>query len=299
MRARVRLAATSFQARSGVTDLANENTGVRANPDGYVHSRDMAEYERLRKQARMWESATRRVLQKAGLSPGMRCLDVGAGTGAVMQTMAQGVGPQGAVTGIEIDPGLVSMAREALRHRSGTTFEVVEGDIHAMEDPPAAPFDISFCRCFLMHMPDPVAVLGKMRDWTKPGGVVIAQEFDFGSFSVEPDCAAMEEFSAVFEGVFEAHDRRMRQGRQLPAQFAAAGLEEIAGLHSEVRYLPLSQMAGMLLGVYRSLFDAAFDLGLTDEAKKEQFETDLKAAAEAGNHFCLTPTLIAAWASVP
>jgi len=282
-----------------VTDLANEEAGVRANPDGYVHSRDMAEYERLRKQARMWESATRRVLQKAGLSPGMHCLDVGAGPGAVMLTMAQGVGPQGAVTGIEIDPGLVEMAREALRHRSGTTFEVVEGDIHSLDDPPAAPFDISFCRCFLMHMPDPQAVLEKMIRWTKPGGMIIAQEFDFGSFAIEPDCAAMEAFSEVFEGVFEAHRRRMRQGRQLPAQFAAAGLEEIAGLHSEVRFVPLSRMADMLLGVYRSLFDAAQALGLADEAKKEQFETDLKAAAEDGNHFCLTPTLIAAWAKVP
>lgn len=277
---------------------ANETRGVRANPDGYVHSRDMAEYERLRKQARMWESATRRVLQKAGLSPGMHCLDVGAGTGAVMQSMAQGVGPQGAVTGIEIDPGLVEMARDALRHRSGTTFEVVEGDIHAVEDPPGAPFDITFCRLFLMHMPDPVSVLAKMRKWTKPGGMVIAQEFDFGSFSVEPACPAMEEFARVFEGVFGEHGRSMHQGRQLPAQFAAAGLERPLDAHSEIRFLRLSEMVEMLIGVYRSLFDAAQSLGLTDEAKKARFETDLQAAGAEGRYFCLTPTLLATWAPV-
>ncbi|MFD0985666.1 class I SAM-dependent methyltransferase [Methyloligella solikamskensis] len=283
-----------------MASLADEKTSARVNPDGYVHSRDMAEYERLRKQAQMWESATRRVLQKAGLNPGMHCLDVGAGPGAVMQTMAQGVGPQGAVTGIEIDPGLVGMAREALRHRSGTTFDVVQGDINTFDgDLPGAPFDLTFCRCFLMHLPDPVAVLSKMRDWTKPGGVVIAQEFDFGSFSVERECSAMDAFSELFEGVFAAHGRRMRQGRQLPAQFAAAGLDDLAGLHSEVRYLPLSEMAGMLTGVYRSLFDAGVELGLTDEAKMAQFEADLQAASDEGRYFCLTPTLIAAWATVP
>ncbi|ODA67912.1 Demethylmenaquinone methyltransferase [Methyloligella halotolerans] len=281
-----------------MTQLADENQNARVNLDGYVHSRDMAEYERLRKQAQMWESATRRVLQKAGLSPGMHCLDVGAGPGSVMSIMAQGVGPKGAVTGIEIDPGLVSMGRDALKRRGGANFEIVEGDINGLDEIPGAPFDLAFCRCFLMHMPDPAEVLAKMRAWTKPGGVVIAQEYDFGSFAVEPDCSAMAAFSELFEGVFDAHGRRMHEGRELPAQFAAAGMETLSDTHSEVRFLPLSEMAGMLLGVYCSLFDAGRELGLVDDAQKEQFEADLRAASESGDYFCLTPSLIAVWAVV-
>ena len=75
-----------------------------------------------------------------------------------------------------------------------------------------------------MHMHDPVAILEKMAAWTKPGGVVVAQEFDFGAIAVEPTCPAMGEFNRVFEGVFRGHGRNMRAGRQLPAQFEAAGL---------------------------------------------------------------------------
>jgi len=30
----------------------------KLNPDGYVHARDDAEYQRLRDQARMWQGAT-------------------------------------------------------------------------------------------------------------------------------------------------------------------------------------------------------------------------------------------------
>lgn len=277
----------------------DEKQAPRLNEDGYVHARDMAEYERLRKQARMWEAATRRVLQKAGLAPGMSCLDIGAGPGAVMQTMAEGVGPRGRVTGLEIDGALVAMGRESLQRRGGATFEIVEGDINALDALPGAPFDLTFCRFFLMHMPDPVSVLAKMRGWTKPGGFVIAQEFDFGSFSVEPECQAMEEFESVFEGVFQERGRSLRQGRQLPAQFAAAGLPRPTGTHSEIRFLPLATMTEMLLGVYRSLFDAGSELGLTDSGKKSRFEADLQAASEEGTYFCLTPTLIAAWAEAP
>ena len=55
----------------------------KANPDGYVHTRDAKEYQRLRDQARMWEEATAHVLAAVGLGPGMSCLDVGSGPGAV------------------------------------------------------------------------------------------------------------------------------------------------------------------------------------------------------------------------
>jgi hypothetical protein len=46
----------------------------KANPDGYVHTRDAKEYQRLRDQARMWEEATAHVLAAVGLGPGMSCL---------------------------------------------------------------------------------------------------------------------------------------------------------------------------------------------------------------------------------
>ena len=75
----------------------------KANPDGYVHARDVNEYQRLRDQALMWQRATEEVLDRVGLKPGMSCLDVGSGPGAVMRLMANRVGPQGRVTGIEID----------------------------------------------------------------------------------------------------------------------------------------------------------------------------------------------------
>jgi SAM-dependent methyltransferase len=266
-----------------------------ANPDGYIHARDQQEYQRLRDQAAMWREATDKVLDRIGLGTGMSCLDVGSGPGAVMRLMADRVGPQGHVTGIEIDGQLGAQALADLRAQGGATFELINANLFDLDTVPGAPFDLSFCRLFLMHMHDPVAALERMASWTKPGGVVAAQEFDFGAIAVEPLCPPMAEFNRLFEGVFRGRGRNLRAGRQLPAQFEAAGLGLPDGTLAEAKFLPLGDMAAMLIGVYEGLFTSALDLGIADKAKAEAFKTEMTEAGADGRYYCLTPILIAAW----
>jgi SAM-dependent methyltransferase len=268
------------------------------NPDGYVHARDAEEYLRLRNQAAMWQSATETFLDKIGLKPGMSCLDVGSGPGSVMRLIANRVGPGGKVTGLEIDGKLGTQALSDLKAEGGAEFAVIEGNALEMQSVPGAPFDLTYCRLFLMHTQDPVAALEKMLALTKPCGVVAAQEFDFGAIAIEPLCPAMGEFNRLFEGVFRGHGRNLRAGRQLPAQFEAAGIGTPDGTLAEVKYIPLSDMAAMLIGVYQGLFASAVDLGLADHARAEAFRQDMAEAAADGRYYCLTPILIGAWKRV-
>jgi SAM-dependent methyltransferase len=268
------------------------------NPDGYIHAREAEEYLRLRSQAAMWQSATEAFLDKVGLKPGMSCLDVGSGPGSVMRLMADRVGPDGKVTGLEIDGKLGSQALADLKTEGGADFRIVEANMTEADEIEGAPFDLTYCRLFLMHMQDPVAALERMIAWTKPGGVVAAQEFDFGAIAIEPLCPAMGEFNRLFEGVFRGHGRNLRAGRQLPAQFEAAGIGTPDGTLAEVKYIPLSEMAAMLVGVYQGLFASAVDLGLADHARAEAFRQDMAEAAADGRYYCLTPILVGAWKRV-
>jgi len=270
----------------------------KLGPDSHVHTRDVDEYQRLRAQAMMWQRATEEVLDRIGLAPGMSCLDVGSGPGAVMRLMADRVGPQGRVTGIEIDGALGAQALADLRAQGGTSFEIIAANMLELDQVPGAPFDLTFCRLFLMHMQEPVAALEKMLYWTKPGGTVVAQEFDFGAIAVEPLCPAMAEFNRVFEGVFRGHGRNLRAGRQLPAQFEAAGLGLPDGTNAEAKFLPLKDLAQMLIGVYQGLFAAAAELGIADATRAEAFKVDMEEAASDGRYYCLTPILIGAWKRV-
>lgn len=266
-----------------------------ANPDGYVHARNAQEYQRLREQAAMWRTATQALFDRIGLAPGMTCLDVGAGPGTVMRLMADRVGPEGQVTGIEIDNTLGQQALADLRAQGGAAFTMIAADVAELATVPGAPFDLVFCRLFLMHMQDPVAALEKMASWVKPGGVVAAQEFDFGSIAVEPPCPPMAEFNRLFEGVFRASGRNMRAGRQLPAQFEGAGLSLPDGTLAEAKFIPLGDMAAMLIGVYQGLFAAAVELGIADTTRAEAFKADMTEAGQDGRYYCLTPILIGAW----
>ncbi|MGZ5915177.1 MAG: class I SAM-dependent methyltransferase, partial [Hyphomicrobium sp.] len=130
----------------------------KLNPDGYVHARDAEEYQRLRDQALMWQGATEQVLDRIGLSAGMSVLDVGSGPGAVMRLMGDRIGAEGSVTGIDIDAGLGAQALSALRAEGGAKFAQIDANVLDLETVPGAPFDLVFCRLFLMHMQEPVAV---------------------------------------------------------------------------------------------------------------------------------------------
>ena len=68
--------------------------------------------QRLSLLARVCRPATLALLDRAGLQPGDRCLDVGCGSGDVTFDMARLVGPSGQAVGIDFDEVGVRLARE-------------------------------------------------------------------------------------------------------------------------------------------------------------------------------------------
>jgi ubiquinone/menaquinone biosynthesis C-methylase UbiE len=73
--------------------------------DDYVLGRASEEYQRLRRQAQLWEPSTKLLLQRIGLQEGLSCLDAGCGPGEVMRLMSEIVGPRGKVTGLDDELG--------------------------------------------------------------------------------------------------------------------------------------------------------------------------------------------------
>jgi ubiquinone/menaquinone biosynthesis C-methylase UbiE len=98
----------------------NANSTASSKDSIYVMGRTSEEYERLRRQSEFLEPITRAVLSRAGLCPGMRCLDVGCGPGEVMRLMAEQVGPAGQVVGIDVDGELGREALSVLVYRGNS-----------------------------------------------------------------------------------------------------------------------------------------------------------------------------------
>lgn len=109
----------------------------------------------------------RRLLAAARLKPGERVLDVACGTGIATRLAAEAVGPGGRVAGLDVNPGMLEVARAAAP--AGTAIEWHQG---TAEDAPLpdASFDVVLCSLGFMFFPDKVTALREMRRVLVPGG---------------------------------------------------------------------------------------------------------------------------------
>jgi len=96
-----------------------------------LHTDDrVAEDARLIAQGCVFDPMTRRLLQQAGITWGMRVLDIGSGAGNVSRVAAEMVGPTGSVIGVEKDPAAVELARQ---HSGAPNIEYRAGDVQTLD----------------------------------------------------------------------------------------------------------------------------------------------------------------------
>ena len=76
----------------------------------YVIRGGSAGYQRLQLLARQHHPRTVEVLRQAGLRPGLRCLDLGCGSGDVTFELPRQAGPDGSATGLDLDPVKLGLA---------------------------------------------------------------------------------------------------------------------------------------------------------------------------------------------
>lgn len=267
--------------------------------DEYVMGRTSEEYQRLRRQAQLWEPMTRRLFQRLGLEKEMSCLDVGCGPGEVMRLMGEFVGPSGHVAGLDVDGKLGREALGVLQATGKSQFEFVEDNIETLLSVSGQPFDLTYARLTLLHVRDGIAMLRKMFELTKPGGWIAVQEFDFGTIDIHPRLPALAEFENTFFGAYEKSGRETRLGRKLPVYFSEAGIGKPDGIDVEGSLLSLQESGEIFTSVYRSVFPLALKLGITTEANSQQFFEQMSNLPDPGGHFALLPLRIGVWKRKP
>jgi SAM-dependent methyltransferase len=144
--------------------------------DGYALGRSEAETRRLIVQHQLYGPFTRQFLTGAGVTSGMKVLDVGSGAGDVALLVAELAGPQGRVVGVDTNAEILEVARARVAAAGWSTVTFRSGDVMALELD--GDFDAVVGRWVLQYMPDPVAVLRRARGWLRPGGIVAFQEID-------------------------------------------------------------------------------------------------------------------------
>ena len=167
---------------------------------------------------------TKRLLVDAGISAGMRVLDVGCGPGDVSFLAAQLVG-QGQVLGIDRAAPLLVKAREQAQELHLSNVSFLEADIGALPSEIGA-FDAIVGRRVLMYQPDPISAVRRLARALRPGGLMVFQEHDptMTPASLMP-LPLHERVLGWLWRTVEREGANLHMGFDLPFVLAQAGLE--------------------------------------------------------------------------
>ncbi len=105
----------------------------------------------------------------AGLQPGERVLDLGSGGGIDCFLSAQQVGETGHVTGLDMTPSMLELARKNQASLGLTNVEFVQGEMEAMPLP-GDTYDVIISNCVVCLSPDKDAVFSESFRVLAPGG---------------------------------------------------------------------------------------------------------------------------------
>ena len=121
-------------------------------------------------------SATDRLLDTAGLKPGMRVLDLACGAGNQTIRAAKRVGPTGIVVATDISPTMLEYVRQSAAEAALHNVETREGAAEEL-DQAQEPFDAAISRLGLMLFASPIVAVEAVRRVLKPNARFAAMCF--------------------------------------------------------------------------------------------------------------------------
>ena len=235
----------------------------------------------------------RRVLQQAGLRPGMRVADFGCGIGAAAGMLAEMVGPSGSVTGIDINHAQLEQARYICERKGFTNVFFKEAEACATGLPRAS-FDLAYCRFLLLHLPDPLSCLREMRDVLKPGGLLVVEDGDIASSGSMPP-TALNTCGELFTRLGQSRGLNYSLARNLYHLVKAAGFA-----HPEIEIHQPAIARGenrfLLKWSIQEAGPALVTAGLLTSDQLEQLLTDMHRATEDPDVLVLAPRMSLVWA---
>ena len=181
-------------------------------------------YDRLMLLARERGHDTQALLEQAGVSAGMRCIDVGCGGGAVTLEIARLVGPGGTVVGIDMDGVKLGLARQAAAERGLANAEFRVGDVRDWDEPGG--YDAVYSRFLLQHLSEPAGLIGRMWAAVRDGGVLVVEDADCDGFCCDPANEGFELFLDAYRRVLARRGGDHAIGRRLYRYFLAAGIPD-------------------------------------------------------------------------
>lgn len=263
----------------------------------YVLGHSEQELARLERQGEIFGVETRDVLRHAGLRPGTRVLDVGCGAGDVSMIAAEMVGETGRVLGIDNAPDALSAGTDRAKRAGYHWLKFEEGDLYEFDTNDR--FDAVVGRFILMHIPDPIDAVRRLRGFLTDSAIVAFIEMDIEQAGAVPEIPLLSRCIGWITATYREVGVEPNMGSQLYATFRAADLTPRLTGSTRIESGPDSVAYQFAAQTLSSLMPAMekFGIATADEVDVATFADRLRDAAIAGDHCMLMPRLIGAWAT--
>lgn len=271
---------------------------MSAAHDQYALGRSPQEYARLARQAELMKPMTRRLFADAGIRAGMTVLDLGSGAGDVAMLLAEMVGPEGRVIGLDLDHGAMQHARERAVEARFHNVHFVHSDFAHYH--PEAQLDAIVGRLVLMYQADPAAALAQVTKHLRPGGAVAFIEPWFRPIGL-PEGITKTAVTCLIE-TLRRSGAQVDLGPRLHRVFQAAGLpvpemrfEAVMDGHDDS---PLYQYVADTVG---NLLPKALEYGIPDAEKLNLATLPglVRAEVNATGYAMTVASMVCAWCRAP
>jgi SAM-dependent methyltransferase len=223
--------------------------------------------DRLASLEALYDGVTRRHLDRIGIGPDWRCLEVGAGGGSIAHFMSDRVGPQGRVVATDINTDRMAPSLAA-------NVDVRRHDI-GVDPLPEGVFDVVHARAVLTFVPARRSAFGRMVTALKPHGWLLIEEL------IPPISAALEpadepDVEVMRKGRNALIQTIRREGgdpefaRKIPRLMGEAGLTEVG---AEGYFIPFrtDAVAALAKANIDQLGPSIIDGGLMTSAELAEF----------------------------
>jgi SAM-dependent methyltransferase len=264
----------------------------------YALGSSPAERDRLRRQSEELRAHSAALLDRVGVERGWNTVDLGCGPSGIIDLLAERVGPEGHVTGLDVNPANVALARAFADEHRLANADIAEGDARHTGLPPSS-FDLAHARTLLINIPDPAAVVAEMVRLVRPGGWVAALEPDGGGSLCHPPHPAWDRLSEIFWSANQSDGANLRIGRRLPELFRQAGLIDI-GVEAKADIYPAGHSRRTVRpDLVRSMRPKILERGIASERELDELDQAVREHLDDPHTLVLPHLLFLAWARKP
>jgi SAM-dependent methyltransferase len=219
------------------------------------------ESRRLALMSRLLDPMHRAHLERLGLEPGSRTLEVGCGNGSISGWLAQRVAPGGRAVAVDLDLSLTGAKLPGLEFRQA---DILAGPVQP------ADFDLVTARAVVHHLADAEAAVTNLVASARPGGAILLIEPDFLPVTIaEP--AEVRRFWDGWLAWSREQGIDFFIGRRLPPMLVRRGVTEIDAVAETAIYNGGSLWADYWRQTVAELRGRLEDSGMLDRRTIEDF----------------------------